>query len=58
MPLSTGFNSDLQGFRFTLLESDPAKFETMLADLATALVAYLKSSTTKVASARPETVAA
>jgi alanine-synthesizing transaminase len=44
VPLSTGFNSDLQGFRFTLLESDGAKFETLLSDLAAALVDYLKSS--------------
>lgn len=58
VPLSTGFNSDLQGFRFTLLESDPARFETMLTDLAKALVAYLKSSTTNADGARSETVAA
>lgn len=44
VPLSTGFNSDLQGFRFTLLESDEAKFETLLTDLAAALRAYLASA--------------
>lgn len=44
VPLSTGFNSDLQGFRFTLLESDDAKFETLLTDLAQALQAYLASA--------------
>jgi len=58
VPLSTGFNSDLQGFRFTLLESDPARFETLLADLATALVAYLGSSTPTLDSTSSETVAA
>ncbi len=44
VPLSTGFNSDLEGFRFTLLEPDDAKFEAILQDLRTALVAYLASS--------------
>ncbi len=34
VPLSTGFNSDLQGFRFTLLEPDDAKFDAFLAKLA------------------------
>lgn len=58
VPLSTGFNSDLQGFRFTLLEADPVKFETLLADLATALVAYLGSPQPKVARASRVTVAA
>lgn len=43
VPLSTGFNSDLEGFRFTLLEPDDAKFEAILQDLRTALVAYLAS---------------
>ena len=43
VPLSTGFNSDLEGFRFTLLEPDDAKFEAILQDLLTALVAYLAS---------------
>ncbi|MET3528310.1 pyridoxal phosphate-dependent aminotransferase [Phenylobacterium koreense] len=44
VPLSTGFNSDLQGFRFTLLEADETKFEALLADLAAALRAYLASA--------------
>lgn len=56
VPLSTGFNSDLQGFRFTLLESDEAKFETLLTDLATALVAYLASA--KATAAVPGSAAA
>lgn len=43
VPLSTGFNSDLEGFRFTLLEPDDAKFEAMLQDLRAALVAFLAS---------------
>jgi alanine-synthesizing transaminase len=43
VPLSTGFNSDLEGFRFTLLEPDEAKFETILQDLRAALTAYLAS---------------
>ena len=43
VPLSTGFNSDLQGFRFTLLEPDEAKFEAILQTLRQALVAYLAS---------------
>ena len=43
VPLSTGFNSDLQGFRFTLLEPDEAKFDAILQTLRQALVAYLAS---------------
>jgi aspartate/methionine/tyrosine aminotransferase len=43
VPLSTGFNSDLEGFRFTLLEPDEDKFEQILQDMREALVAYLKS---------------
>ena len=43
VPLSTGFNSDLEGFRFTLLEPDDAKFDAILQDLRAALVAYLAS---------------
>jgi aspartate/methionine/tyrosine aminotransferase len=43
VPLSTGFNSDLQGFRFTLLESDEAKYESVLQILHQALVTYLAS---------------
>lgn len=44
VPLSTGFNSDLEGFRFTLLEPDEQKFEVILQDMREALVAYLASS--------------
>jgi aspartate/methionine/tyrosine aminotransferase len=43
VPLSTGFNSDLEGFRFTLLEPDEARFEAILQELRAALVAYLAS---------------
>jgi aspartate/methionine/tyrosine aminotransferase len=43
VPLSTGFNSDFEGFRFTLLEPDEAKFEQILHDLRAALDAYLVS---------------
>jgi aspartate/methionine/tyrosine aminotransferase len=43
VPLSTGFNSDLQGFRFTLLEPDENRFEEILQALRQALVAYLAS---------------
>lgn len=43
VPLSTGFNSDLEGFRFTLLEPDDQKFEAILQDTREALVAYLGS---------------
>lgn len=49
VPLSTGFNSELHGFRFTLLEVDEAKFETLLTDLAAALRAYLASEAVEVA---------
>ncbi|KRB51118.1 pyridoxal phosphate-dependent aminotransferase [Phenylobacterium sp. Root700] len=49
VPLSTGFNSDLEGFRFTLLEPDEQKFEAILQHLRGALAAYLASG----AQARP-----
>jgi len=45
VPLSTGFNSDLQGFRFTLLEPDEAKFEAILQTLRQAIASYLASDT-------------
>ncbi len=45
VPLSTGFNSDLEGFRFTLLEPDEARFEAILQYLSAALVASLASGT-------------
>jgi aspartate/methionine/tyrosine aminotransferase len=43
VPLSTGFNADRHGFRFTLLEPDEAKFEDILAKLSEAIRAYLAS---------------
>lgn len=58
VPLSTGFNSDLQGFRFTLLEADEDKFEAMLADLAAALRAYLASAMASGESVAPRSVSA
>ena len=58
VPLSTGFNSDLQGFRFTLLEADEGKFETLLFDLAAALRAYLASAKAPAGSAVPASVSA
>ena len=58
VPLSTGFNSDLQGFRFTLLEADEGKFETLLFDLAAALRAYLASAKAQAKSAIPASVSA
>lgn len=59
VPLSTGFNSDLQGFRFTLLEADETKFEAVLTDLAAALRAYLASGHAALdAAARPSVTAA
>jgi aspartate/methionine/tyrosine aminotransferase len=42
VPLS-GFNSDLPGFRITLLEVDNAKFEKNLNTIAEAIKKYLKS---------------
>ena len=58
VPLSTGFNSDLQGFRFTLLEADEGKFETLLFDLAAALRTYLASAQAPAESAVPASVSA
>lgn len=58
VPLSTGFNSDLQGFRFTLLEADEGKFETLLFDLAAALRAYLASAKAQAESAVTASVSA
>lgn len=43
VPLSTGFNSTHQGFRFTLLESDEEKFEKILITLKNAVESYLAS---------------
>lgn len=42
VPLS-GFNSDLPGFRITLLETDEAKFKQNLDTIAEAIKKYLKS---------------
>lgn len=44
VPLSSGFNSDRMGFRFTLLELDDAKFEQMVRTVADSVRAYLDSS--------------
>ncbi len=43
VPLSIGFNSDLQGFRFTLLEPDEVKFDAFLAKLSSSIGTYLAS---------------
>jgi aspartate/methionine/tyrosine aminotransferase len=43
VPLSSGFNCDLQGFRFTLLEPDMAKFMKIVDILAESIRAYLAS---------------
>jgi len=43
VPLSSGFNSDLQGFRITLLEPDIDIFKDMLNIIAEAVKEYLKS---------------
>lgn len=43
VPLSTGFNSDRQGFRFTLLESDGAIFTRTLETIRDSIRQYLTS---------------
>jgi aspartate/methionine/tyrosine aminotransferase len=43
VPLSTGFNSDLNGFRMTLLEPDMKKFKVIMNDIAAAVKEYIKS---------------
>ena len=43
VPLSTGFNSRLQGFRFTLLETNSARFKKIIDTLAKAIKDYLAS---------------
>lgn len=43
VPLSSGFNSDLQGFRITLLEPDIATFESTLNIIAEAVKEFLNS---------------
>lgn len=42
VPLSTGFNSDLYGFRMTLLEQDMEKFKRIVNTIAEAIVEYTK----------------
>ena len=43
VPLSSGFNSTLSGFRFTLLESDEARFKETITMLSASIRAYLDS---------------
>jgi len=43
VPLSSGFNSDLYGFRITLLEPDEAKFKKNIETIAEAIKEYLIS---------------
>jgi len=43
VPLSSGFNSDLYGFRITLLEPDIKKFEKTMIEIADAVKEYLAS---------------
>jgi aspartate/methionine/tyrosine aminotransferase len=43
VPLSSGFNSDLFGFRVTLLEPDMKKFKEIMEAIATAAKEYLNS---------------
>lgn len=44
VPLSTGFNSDLYGFRMTVLEADTGKFRTIVEEIARAAEEYIKSN--------------
>ena len=43
VPLSSGFNSDLYGFRITLLEQNEEKFINIIEDIANAVKEYIKS---------------
>ena len=43
VPLSLGFNSDRDGFRFTLLDADDASFERTLETIRSSLELYLAS---------------
>jgi aspartate/methionine/tyrosine aminotransferase len=43
VPLSSGFNSNLNGFRFTLLEPDTARFERTMRAIAEAVKEYIGS---------------
>jgi aspartate/methionine/tyrosine aminotransferase len=44
VPLSSGFNSDLFGFRITLLEADLARFDQVVQDIAGAAKEYMASA--------------
>jgi aspartate/methionine/tyrosine aminotransferase len=44
VPLSTGFNCNLHGFRITLLESDDDRFEHIFRTVTDAINKYLKSA--------------
>jgi len=44
VPLSSGFNSDLFGFRITLLEADMGRFEQVVQGIADAVKEYLASA--------------
>lgn len=41
VPLSSGFNSTLYGFRMTLLEPDEAKFKALIGTLVSSIKAYI-----------------
>lgn len=43
VPLSSGFNSDLYGFRITLLEANDEKFKKNIENIADAIREYIKS---------------
>ena len=43
VPLTSGFNSTFNGFRFTVLEQDTEKFKSMIATLKEAITAYIAS---------------
>ncbi len=43
VPLSSGFNSDLYGFRITLLEPDISKFKFIMREIADAAKEYMNS---------------
>ncbi len=44
VPLSTGFNSQYEGFRITLLEPDEIKFDEVISIIVRAIRSYLDSS--------------
>lgn len=43
VPLSSGFNSDLYGFRITLLETNEKKFRNIIETIADSIKEYIKS---------------